>query len=81
MIVDLFDDKMPGRCRRSVMFTRPRWRSGSPHITSLFLAVDGADDDAPLCSQARCRACCHGPLLTPCFASCSSLWKSAWEHF
>jgi hypothetical protein len=39
-----------------------------------YLAVDCADDDAPLCSQARCRACCSGPLLTPCFALCPSLY-------
>ncbi|MEN6442729.1 MAG: hypothetical protein ABFC71_03140 [Methanoregula sp.] len=44
-------------------------------LTSLrcFSSVDWADEDAPPCSQARGGACCSGPLLTPCFASCSSL--------
>ena len=54
------------RRRRSVMFTRPHsarlhsLHSGSLHIASLFLAVDCVDNDAPLNSQARCRACCSG---------------------
>jgi hypothetical protein len=50
-----------------------RARSVSAHITSLFFPVDRADEDAPLCSHARFRACCPGPLLAPCSASCSSL--------
>ena len=50
-----------------------RARSVSAHITSLLFVVDRADEDATLCSHARFRACCPGPLLTPCFASCSSL--------
>ncbi|MFA5002496.1 MAG: hypothetical protein WC502_05925 [Methanolinea sp.] len=44
-------------------------------LTSLrcFSSADRADEDAPPCSQARGGACCSGPLLTPCSASCSSL--------
>ena len=50
--------------------TPARWHSPpfrSAHRLSLaFRAVDRADEDATLCSHARFRACCPGPLLTPC---------------
>ena len=44
-------------------------------LTSLrcFSSVDWADEDAPGLSRCACASGCPGPLLTPCFASCSSL--------
>ena len=38
-----------------------------------FSSVDRADEDAPGLSRCACASGCPGPLLTPCFASCSSL--------
>ena len=52
--------------------TNPRPLRFDSHHLPVF-PVDRADEDATLCSHAHCRACCPGPLLTPCCASCSSL--------
>jgi hypothetical protein len=61
------------RCRRSVMFTRPR-SVRCDHCTParftsppLFFMVDCRDDDAPGLSRCSSASGCSGPLLTPSF--------------
>jgi hypothetical protein len=45
-----------------------------PHRLSLvFPGLPVGRMTHPFRSQVRCRACCSGSLLPPCFASCSSL--------
>jgi len=48
------------------------------HHLAVFLRLIVGRNDAPGLSRCSGASGCSGPLLTPCFASCSSL---SYQHF